>query len=77
MNSCIDFLNVLTFQDDGGCPLVSPVHKELREAQTRLVGRLRSEYGIVAHRVNLRGFYHSFRMWNSKMDNEEVRASCT
>ena len=54
---------------------MSPVHKELREAQTRLVGRLRSEYGIVAHRVNLRGFYHSFRMWNSKMDNEEVRAS--
>ena len=52
---------------------MSPVHKELREAQTRLVGRLRSEYGIVAHRVNLRGFYHSFRMWNSKMDNEEVR----
>ena len=52
---------------------MSPVHKELKEAQTRLVGRLRSEYGIVAHRVNLRGFYHSFRMWNSKMDNEEVR----
>ena len=56
---------------------MSPVHKELREAQTRLVGRLRSEYGIMAHRVNLRGFYHSFRMWNSKMDNEEVRASST
>ena len=56
---------------------MSPVHKELREAQSRLVGRLRNEYGIVAHRVNLRGFYHSFRMWNSKMDNEEVRASST
>ena len=52
---------------------MSPVHKELRDAQTHLVGRLRSEYGIVAQRVNLRGFYHSFRMWNSKMDNEEVR----
>ena len=51
---------------------MSPVHKELREAQADLLGRLKSEYGIDAQRVNLRGFYHSFRMWNSRMDNEKV-----
>ena len=52
---------------------MSPVHKELRDAQADLVNRLRSEFGVVAERVNLRGFYHSFRMWNSRMDNEKVR----
>ena len=62
-------------QDDGGCPVVSPVSKELREAQSDLVARLKSEHGVVAQRVNLRGFYHSFRMWNSMMDNEKVSYS--
>ena len=52
---------------------MSPVHKELRDAQADLVNRLRSEFGVVAERINLRGFYHSFRMWNSRMDNEKVR----
>ena len=52
---------------------MSPVDKELRDAQADLVGRLRSEYGVVAQRADLRGFYHSFRMWNSRMDNEKVR----
>merc|ERR1719500_2467401 len=41
-------LRVFYMEDDGGCPLVSPVNKELRDAQADLVGRLRSEYGVAA-----------------------------
>ncbi len=50
----IKSLKVYYMEDDGGCPVVSPVHQDLKDAQARLVARLWSDHGIKAKKVSIR-----------------------
>ncbi len=56
--------------DDGGNPIISPVHKDLREAQSKLVNRLQEKLGVSVKRVNIPEFLHSDLIWSHNMGSD-------
>ena len=68
-------LRVLYAEDDGGSPLVSPVHPELRTAMRNLLAGFRREFGVSAERVDLPELYHSIDIWMAGMKAETAAPS--
>ena len=57
--------------DDGGNPLASPVHKDLRNAQMEVVNKWREKYGQSSvKRISLSRMPYSILIWANKMANE-------
>jgi len=63
----ISKLKVYYMTDDGGFPLITPVDSELLEAQAKVVGALKQNFGIEAKKVNIRNMFWSFDIWSNKM----------
>lgn len=47
----ISKLRYFYVEDDGGSPLVTPVHPELRAAQKKVIIHLEKAYGVKAKKV--------------------------
>jgi hypothetical protein len=56
LDTVVDVRNMKVYymEDDGGCPIVSPVHRDLKESQAKIVARLWSDYGIRAKKLAIR-----------------------
>ncbi|XP_019713904.1 fatty-acid amide hydrolase 2-B [Hippocampus comes] len=60
-------LRFFNIPDDGGSPLVSPVSKELREIQKRVVERLEADLGLSVQEVRFPELRYGFRIWDAYM----------
>ena len=63
-------LRVYYLEDDGGFPLITSVHPELRRAQARLLDMLRAELGVRVSRAELSNMFYSLPIWTESMASE-------
>jgi len=70
-------LRVYWLEDDGGFPVITPVHRELREAQRKLVKALQTEHPSmqVERAPGLSDIFHSLPIWMSAMSDEPLAPS--
>jgi fatty acid amide hydrolase 2 len=63
--------------DDGGFPLVSPVDKELVQAQKVFMDKWCYNYGVngKADKINLKKLFYSLLIWSNKMASEPTSVS--
>ena len=73
-HSLTALVKVYYLEDDGGCPLITAVHPELRRAQARLLDMLREECGAEVARADLPNFYYSLAIWTNSMYSEPRRS---
>ena len=73
-HSLTALVKVYYLEDDGGCPLITAVHPELRRAQARLLAMLREECGAEVARADLPNFYYSLAIWTNSMYSEPRRS---
>ena len=71
LDARVDFskLRVYYLEDDGGFPLITSVHPELRQAQARLLDTLR-ELGMTVTRAKLPNMFYSLPIWTESMASE-------
>ena len=62
-------------EDDGGFPLVSPVHPELKVAQKNFIAGFKREFNIEVEKVKIAELYHSLGIWMNSMASEKNRPS--
>ncbi|XP_014681562.1 PREDICTED: fatty-acid amide hydrolase 2-like [Priapulus caudatus] len=64
-------LTIYTMEDDGGCPVVSPVHPEIKAAQKRVADYFENEIGCTVKRVNLKLMKYSLQIWSAMMASSD------
>ncbi|KAK7077967.1 Fatty-acid amide hydrolase 2 [Halocaridina rubra] len=70
-------LRYFYIEDDGGSPLVTPVHSELRAAQRNVVTHLEKAYGIRAKKVTLKKLKLALPIYFAKLGSvEEAHTFC-
>lgn len=75
----VDVQNLRYFyiEDDGGSPLVTPVHSELRVAQKKIVTHLEKAYGIKAKKITLTKLKEAVPIYFAKLASvEEAHTFC-
>ncbi|XP_045581637.2 fatty-acid amide hydrolase 2 isoform X1 [Procambarus clarkii] len=75
----VDIQNLRYFyiEDDGGSPLVTPVHSELRAAQHKIITHFEKAYGIKAKKITLRKLKAAVAIYFAKLGNvEEAPTFC-
>ena len=77
LDSAVDLTKVRVFylEDDGGFPLITSVHSELRRAQSRLLDMLRGELGVEVVRAKLPNMFYSLPIWTESMASEPTMKS--
>ena len=63
-------LKVYYLEDDGGFPLITSVHPELRRAQARLLDTLTEELGVTVTKAELPNMFYSLPIWTESMASE-------
>lgn len=63
-------LKIFYMVDDGGFPLISPVHEDLKIAQKKLIELWADRHGAKAVQLNLKRFFYSVLIWSNKMASE-------
>ena len=56
--------------DDGGNPLIAPVHKDLKQAQSKLVRILQETLQVTVRKVQIKEFKESHMIWSHKMSSD-------
>ncbi|XP_075429207.1 fatty-acid amide hydrolase 2 [Ascaphus truei] len=64
-------LRFFTMENDGGGPFVSPVDKELVQAQRRVVEKLESTLGVHVQPLRIHNLRYSFQIWSAMMSSAE------
>ncbi|XP_042243398.1 fatty-acid amide hydrolase 2-like [Homarus americanus] len=75
----VDVRNLRYFyiEDDGGSPLITPVHSELRATQRRIVVHLEKAYGIKAKKISLKKLKSALPIYFAKLGSvEEAHTFC-
>lgn len=63
-------------EDDGGSPFASPVHKDLKDIQLKLVKSLARTHKMAEpEKVSIKNLFHSFNIWSHKMSSEKLAPS--
>ena len=57
-------------EDDGGFPLITPVHGELKRAQRSLLKMFQDKYNAQVVKANLPNLYYSLLIWTNSMAGE-------
>lgn len=60
-------LKIYYMEDDGGFPLVSPVHPELKGAMRKVIYHFEKAHGVKAEKLKIRELFYSLAIWGSKM----------
>ena len=61
--------------DDGGFPLITAVHPELRRAQQSLLKMFQDNYNVTVKEAKLPNLFHSLPIWtNSMASDPEMKA---
>ncbi|KAM4696859.1 fatty-acid amide hydrolase 2-like isoform 4-T4 [Rhinophrynus dorsalis] len=63
-------LRFFSMENDGGSPFISPVDKELVEAQRRVVKHLEKELGVSVQPVTIYNLRYSFQIWSAMMSSD-------
>jgi len=61
-------LKVYYIEDDGGFPLISPVHPELKTAMKKVVYHFDKAHGVKGEIVHIKELFNSLGIWGSKMN---------
>ncbi|XP_027237585.1 fatty-acid amide hydrolase 2-A isoform X2 [Penaeus vannamei] len=73
----ISKLRYFYVEDDGGSPLVTPVHPELRAAQKKVIIHLEKAYGVKAKKITLKKLKAALPMYFAKLASvEEAHTFC-
>ncbi|KAM9325913.1 fatty-acid amide hydrolase 2 [Gastrophryne carolinensis] len=68
-------LRFFSMENDGGCVFVSPVDKELVQAQRQVIQHLEAELKVNVQTINIHNLRYSFQIWSAMMsadaDKEE------
>ncbi|XP_072287938.1 fatty-acid amide hydrolase 2 [Pyxicephalus adspersus] len=67
-------LRFFSMENDGGCVFVSPMDKELVEAQRRVVQYLETSLGVTVQPISIHNMRYSFQIWSSVMSLDEDKA---
>lgn len=60
-------LRFFTMENDGGCLFVSPMDKELVQAQKQVVQHLETSLGVSVQPINIYNMRYSFQIWSAVM----------
>jgi hypothetical protein len=63
-------------EDDGGSPLATPIHNELKMAMHRVLKHYEHKFGIKAQKANITQLYHSLEIWASGMSGAGAPTFC-
>ncbi|XP_075691740.1 fatty-acid amide hydrolase 2 [Rhinoderma darwinii] len=63
-------LKFFSMENDGGCLFVSPVDKELVQAQRRVVKHLEAALGVSVEPINIHNLRYSFQIWSAAMSSD-------
>ncbi|KAM3912374.1 fatty-acid amide hydrolase 2 [Leptodactylus fuscus] len=63
-------LKFFSMENDGGCLFVSPMDKELVEAQRKVVKHLEAELGVSIQPINIYNLRYSFQIWSASMSSD-------
>ena len=63
-------LKVFYMEDDGGSPLTTKVHSELRTIQNELISRWQKTHGVTPVKLELKKMYYSALIWSNMMASE-------
>ena len=69
-NVDVSGLKVYYLEDDGGFPLITPVHSDLRRAQKSLLRMLKDRFNVEVRKAELPNMFHSLLIWTNSMAGE-------
>ncbi|KAM4021272.1 fatty-acid amide hydrolase 2 [Anomaloglossus baeobatrachus] len=69
-------LKYFSMENDGGCLFVSPMDKDLVEAQRKVIKHLEADLGVNVQPINIYNLRYSFQIWSAAMssDGDEVES---
>ncbi|KAG9478074.1 fatty-acid amide hydrolase 2 [Eleutherodactylus coqui] len=66
-------LKFFSMENDGGCLFVSPVDKELVQAQRRVVQHLEADLGVSVQPINIHHLRYSLQIWSASMSADGTK----